>query len=67
MLLVLTSLVGLLMFVLPSPVGAAPIPMVGNPACPGEEVFFNPGNGEDIVVPSGFRVSLPDPSRIGGG
>ncbi len=32
--------------------------MVGNPACPGEEVFFNPGNGEDIVVPSGFKVEV---------
>jgi hypothetical protein len=31
---------------------------VGNPLCPGEEVQFNPGNGEDIVVPPGFRVSV---------
>src|SRR5215510_6572541 len=30
----------------------------GNPACPGEEVFFNPGNGEDIVVPEGYRVEV---------
>src|SRR5436853_958799 len=30
----------------------------GNPLCPGEDVFFNPGNGEHIVVPSGFRVSV---------
>src|SRR6267378_2732425 len=30
----------------------------GNPLCPGEDVFFNPGNGEDIVVPSGFQVSV---------
>src|SRR5437899_5238973 len=28
-----------------------------NPLCPGEDVFFNPGNGQDIVVPSGFTVS----------
>jgi len=32
--------------------------MVGNPACAGEDVLFNPGNGEDIVVPSGFRVEV---------
>jgi glucose/arabinose dehydrogenase len=32
--------------------------MVGNPACPGEEVFYNPGNGEDIVVPTGFKVEV---------
>jgi hypothetical protein len=31
---------------------------VGNPLCPGEEVLFNPGNGEDIVVPNGFTVSV---------
>src|SRR5229473_4871076 len=30
----------------------------GNPLCPGEDVFFNPGNGENIVVPSGFAVSV---------
>src|SRR5439155_5866873 len=32
--------------------------MKGNPLCPGEEVSFNPGNGEDIVVPGGFKVSV---------
>ncbi len=32
--------------------------MVGNPLCPGEEVFYNPGNGEDIVVPPGYNVSV---------
>src|SRR5262249_54715824 len=30
----------------------------GNAACPGEQVFYNPGNGEDIVVPEGFRVEV---------
>src|SRR5437016_1368424 len=30
----------------------------GNPLCPGEDVYFNPGNGEDIVKPSGFTVSV---------
>lgn len=30
----------------------------GNPVCPGEDVFFNPGIGQDIVVPSGFTVSV---------
>jgi glucose/arabinose dehydrogenase len=37
---------------------AAPLPTIGNPACPGEDVFFNPGNGEDIVVPAGYQVSV---------
>src|SRR2546430_13480033 len=26
--------------------------------CSGEDVAFNPGNGEDIVVPPGFKVSV---------
>src|SRR5882672_11037707 len=30
----------------------------GNPLCANEDVFFNPGNGEDIVVPQGFKVSV---------
>src|SRR6266699_1013451 len=30
----------------------------GNPLCPGEDVFFNPGHGQDIVVPTGFEVSV---------
>src|SRR6266508_684975 len=29
-----------------------------NTICPGEDVFFNPGNGENIVVPPGFTVSV---------
>jgi hypothetical protein len=39
------------------PVTAAPV-IVGNAACPGEEVFFDPGNGEDIIVPEGYRVEV---------
>src|SRR3989454_2994138 len=31
---------------------------VVNPLCSGEDVTFNPGNGEDIVVPPGFKVSV---------
>jgi hypothetical protein len=38
--------------------GAAAASMVGNALCPGEEVMFNPGNGEDIIVPDGFNVSV---------
>ena len=38
--------------------GVAMAASVGNPLCPGEEVSFNPGNGEDIVVPAGFKVSV---------
>ncbi len=31
---------------------------VGNALCPGEDVSFTPGNGQDIVVPPGFKVSV---------
>lgn len=30
----------------------------GNAACPGEDVAYRPGNGEDIVVPTGYKVSV---------
>jgi glucose/arabinose dehydrogenase len=32
--------------------------MAGNPACPGEEVFYDPGRGEDIVLPTGYKVEV---------
>src|SRR3989442_5060485 len=38
----------------PSPVSAD----VANPICPSEIVHFNPGTGQDIVVPAGFKVSV---------
>src|SRR5262249_16080512 len=31
---------------------------VANPLCRDNTALFNPGNGEDIVVPQGFRVSV---------
>src|SRR3989442_1215315 len=31
---------------------------VANPLCPVETVLYNPGNGEDIVVPSGYSKSV---------
>src|SRR5262245_15872340 len=41
--------------------GVAPIAAfadVSNPVCPGETVFFDPGNGEDIVLPKGFKIEV---------
>jgi hypothetical protein len=32
--------------------------MAGNPLCPGEEVSFDPGNGQDIILPEGFTLSV---------
>src|SRR5919198_1728126 len=37
---------------------AASTQEVGNLACPGEEVFFDLGNGEDILVPPGYTVEV---------
>ena len=37
---------------------AASASTVVNLLCPGEFVSFNPGQGEDIVVPEGFTVSV---------
>ena len=47
----------LLLVLCPALVAAAP-PTVTNPACPVEAVFFDPGNGEDIVVLNGYKVSV---------
>ena len=44
-----------LLLTLPNLVTAA---TVANPLCSAETVSFNPGNGQDIVVPSGFKVSV---------
>jgi hypothetical protein len=48
-------LVAVLFVSLPLPVFAAE---VANPICPIETVLYNPGNGQDIVVPSGYTVSV---------
>ena len=29
-----------------------------NPGCAGESVFYNPANGQDIVVPKGYKVEV---------
>src|ERR1700730_16009689 len=31
---------------------------VANPICPDNTALFDPGNGEDIVVPQGYQVSV---------
>jgi glucose/arabinose dehydrogenase len=51
----LAYLAGILASTLPVFAEAA---TVANPNCPAEAVAFNPGNGEDIVVPPGFKVSV---------
>ena len=37
---------------------AAAVTTATNPICPAEEVFYNPGNGEDIIVPAGYKVEV---------
>jgi len=46
-----------LVLLLVSPFSAS-AQLVGNPACPGEDVFYDPGNGEDIIVPNGYKVEV---------
>src|SRR6266436_8782484 len=33
-------------------------PVASNPNCPVETVFFQPGHGEDIALPRGYKVSV---------
>src|SRR5215472_1044502 len=30
----------------------------GNPACPGEDVPFDPAGGQDVVLPRGYRIDV---------
>src|SRR5678815_514084 len=41
-------------------IGIAPAALAdaSNPVCPAETVFFDPGNGEDIVVADGYKVEV---------
>jgi glucose/arabinose dehydrogenase len=51
-------LTALAMFtILHQPAGATAA-TVANPECPIEQVLYDPGSGEDIVVPPGFKVSV---------
>jgi hypothetical protein len=52
--LVLTSLS---MLVITQSAAVAANGTAGNPLCANEDVFYTPGNGEDIVVPEGYAVS----------
>ena len=38
--------------------GPAAAQLKGNNNCPGEEVFFDPGQGEDIVLADGYNVEV---------
>jgi hypothetical protein len=48
---------GIAASMLTSVAGAAPV-TITNPLCPTETVLFNPDQGQDIVVPQGFKVSV---------
>lgn len=52
---IVLCMLALLLNLAPSPATAAD---VTNPACPVEIVKFNPANGEDIIVPQGFKISV---------
>src|SRR5690242_3434112 len=46
------------LLVLPTAAYAAGAISVANPICPSNTALFNPDNGQDIVVPPGFKVSV---------
>jgi hypothetical protein len=48
---------GIAASLLTSVAGAAPV-TIANPLCPTETALFNPDQGQDIVVPTGFKVSV---------
>ena len=50
----LSSVGGCLLLALPTAYATT----VTNPICPDNTAFFDPGNGEDIVVPPGYSVSV---------
>ncbi len=50
----LGSVAGGLLLAVPTAFAAT----VANPICPDNTALFNPGNGEDIVVPPGYSVSV---------
>ncbi len=52
----LSFVLALGLFLTPPTVAAAAT--VPNPLCPSNTALFDPGNGEDIVLPSGFKVSV---------
>src|SRR5437867_6722951 len=45
----------LFLLVLTSPASSQ---LAGNAACPGEDVFYNPDNGQDIIVTNGYKVEV---------
>jgi hypothetical protein len=52
----LGSVGGCVLFAASAAAGTAPT--VVNPICKDNTALFNPGNGEDIVVPAGYKVSV---------
>ena len=53
----LCSVAGCTFAVMPATFAATP-PTVANPICTDNTAFFDPGNGQNIVVPSGYTVSV---------
>src|SRR6266851_9121638 len=57
--ILVSALAFLVAIVLVVPLYTSPVSAdVTNPLCPTEIVHFNPSNGQDIVVPTGFKVSV---------
>ena len=56
--LILTAALGVAPFLALPTAGEAATPTVANPICPVETAFFAPDQGQDIIVPKGFTVSV---------
>jgi hypothetical protein len=54
----LTAALGVGPFLMSPITAQAATPTVANPLCSSETAFFAPGNGQDITVPPGFKVSV---------
>src|SRR5215469_9922679 len=50
----LCSVAGCTLALVPAALGAT----VANPLCTDNTALYNPGNGQDIVAPKGYKVSL---------
>jgi glucose/arabinose dehydrogenase len=55
--LILTAALGIAPF-LALPTAGEAATVVANPICPVETAFFAPDQGQDIIVPNGFKVSV---------
>lgn len=52
------TLMAVVLAMLPTQIRAQASNVVGSPICEGEGVTYDPGSGQDVVVPTGYQVSV---------